>query len=89
MRDKQIATFLDSSVAFVTGMVLCNPPRKSNASLSEVLETEFVPSKYFLSAKACLGILRRAEKRGKDLPAMLGEALRRVVDSKEPRITNL
>jgi hypothetical protein len=31
--------------------------------------------KYFLSAKACQGILRRAAKRGKELPPMLKEAL--------------
>jgi hypothetical protein len=36
--------------------------------LSQVLETGAIPAKYFLSAKACAGILRRAEKRGKDLP---------------------
>jgi hypothetical protein len=37
------------------------------------------PEKYFLSAKACAGILRRAEKRGKELPTMLREALEEVV----------
>ncbi len=31
--------------------------------------------KYYLSAKACEGILRRAERRGKELPPMLKEAL--------------
>ena len=43
-------------------------------SLSEVLETD-VPQKYYLSARACQGILRRAEKRGKKLPQQLYEAL--------------
>ena len=33
--------------------------------------------KYYLSAKACQGILRRAENRGKQLPEMLREALER------------
>ena len=33
--------------------------------------------KYYLSAKACLGILRRAEKRGKELPEILRLALER------------
>jgi hypothetical protein len=37
------------------------------------------PEKYSLSAKACRGILRRAEKRGKELPDMLREALTEVV----------
>ncbi len=45
------------------------------ASLSEVLETGPLPAKYSLSPKACSGILRRAERRGKELPPMLKEAL--------------
>jgi len=44
-------------------------------SLSDVLETGAVPHRYFLSATACKGILRRAEKRGKELPAKLFQAL--------------
>jgi hypothetical protein len=39
------------------------------SSLSDILETGDVPQRYFLSPKACSGILRRAEKRGKELPA--------------------
>ncbi len=42
--------------------------------LSAILE-ENVPDKYFLSPKACLGILRRAERRSKDLPPLLKTAL--------------
>lgn len=38
--------------------------------LSQILEENPLP-KYCLSAKACLGILRRAERRGKDLPEKL------------------
>ena len=34
-----------------------------------------VPEKYYLSAKACLGILRRAQERGKELPEELRIAL--------------
>lgn len=48
------------------------------SSLSEVLEMS-TPEKYSLSAKACRGILRRAENRGKVLPDMLREALTEVV----------
>jgi hypothetical protein len=44
-------------------------------SLSDVLETGDVPQRYFLSATACKGILRRAEKRGKELPGQLRAAL--------------
>lgn len=42
--------------------------------LSQILEAAPLP-KYCLSAKACLGILRRAERRGKDLPEKLKTAL--------------
>ena len=44
-------------------------------SLSDILETGDVPQRYFLTAKACQGILRRAAKRGKDLPEALNAAL--------------
>ncbi|KWE44599.1 hypothetical protein WL76_30920 [Burkholderia ubonensis] len=44
--------------------------------LSDTLETGDVPQRYFLSATACKGILNRAERRGKDLPTGLLEALR-------------
>lgn len=57
-------------------------PNAANVcSLSQVLETGRIPRKYFLSAKACRGILRRAEKRGKTLPSLLERALRAVADS--------
>src|SRR5688572_13208658 len=37
------------------------PNAAAVCSLSQVLETGPIPQKYFLSAKACSGILRRAE----------------------------
>ena len=42
--------------------------------LSQILEAN-APAKYSLSPKACQGILRRAERRGKELPPMLRMAL--------------
>lgn len=48
-------------------------------SLSRILEREPVPQRYFLSPRACAGILRRAAKRGRELPAALREALGAVV----------
>ncbi len=42
--------------------------------LSRILK-EHAPEKYYLSPKACAGILRRAERRGKDLPPLLKAAL--------------
>lgn len=50
-------------------------PSVENAShLSQILEASPHP-KYSLSAKACLGIVRRAERRGKELPPLLKAAL--------------
>lgn len=48
------------------------------SSLSDILETGDLPRRYFLSAKACRGILRRAAKRGKELPTTLRRALEQV-----------
>ena len=47
-------------------------------SLSQVLEQGSIPSRFFLSSTACAGILRRAEKRGKQLPEALQKALEAV-----------
>jgi hypothetical protein len=52
-------------------------PNEENASsLSRILQAG-VPDKYYLSPKACKGILRRASVRGKELPAVLKTALTR------------
>jgi len=59
-----------SSSEFPSGAVAC--------SLSDILETGELPRRYFLSAKACAGILRRAGKRGKELPPQLRAALEEV-----------
>jgi hypothetical protein len=45
--------------------------------LSDTLEIGALPQRFYLSPKACKGILNRAEKRGKKLPPMLKEALER------------
>ena len=50
-------------------------------SLSDILEPtgdHLLP--FCLSPKACEGVLRRAERRGKELPEALAVALRRVAD---------
>jgi len=49
-------------------------------SLSQVLETDSIPPRYFLSKKACAGILHRAEERGKTLPDQFLSALRSSAD---------
>lgn len=51
-------------------------------SLSSVLvQAALIPPRYYLSAMACRGILRRAAKRGKQLPTMLRMALEAVTGS--------
>ncbi|MFC3614535.1 hypothetical protein ACFORG_12240 [Lutimaribacter marinistellae] len=52
-------------------------------SLSDILETGDLPEQFFLTARACAGILRRAGKRGRKLPAAWAEALTAVA-SPEP-----
>jgi hypothetical protein len=51
-----------------------SPKEEKGSTLSQILEAT-PPPKYYLSEKACLGILRRAEKRGKELPEILKKAL--------------
>ena len=58
------------------------PNDASVCSLSQVLERTSIPQRFFLSSKACAGILRRAEKRGKELPEALRQALEAVSISK-------
>jgi hypothetical protein len=45
------------------------PSAAAESTLSRILQ-ETVPEKYYLSQKACQGILRRAAARGKELPEM-------------------
>ena len=51
------------------------PRRPIRVSLSGILEA-YPALKYYLSKTACLGILRRAFERGKELPQMLARALK-------------
>ena len=54
------------------------PSAVAVCSLPQTLETGPLPQRFYLSQKACAGILRRAAKRGKELPPMLREALEMV-----------
>ena len=54
------------------------PNEERESTLSQVLQMN-APEKYSLSPTACAGIIRRAEKRGKELPSMLREALMEVI----------
>lgn len=51
-----------------------SPSVAAESRLSQILEAA-PPMKYYLSAKACQGILNRAQRRGKELPAALRDAL--------------
>ena len=52
-----------------------SPKDAKESSLSQILQAD-PPLKYYLSPKACLGILRRAFERGKELPPKLEGALK-------------
>jgi hypothetical protein len=60
-----------------------SPNDAAACSLSDILEAE-VPQKYFLSTRACAGILRRSEKRGVRLPERLRQALLVGSQTKKP-----
>ena len=51
------------------------PSAVVESTLSQILADTALP-KYYLTARACRGILTRAERRGKPLPSMLEEMLR-------------
>ena len=70
--------------AFLTLSGSESPSAAAVCSLSDVLETGDVPQKFYLSAKACRGILRRAEKRGRELPLALLAALTAVAGEDTP-----
>ena len=55
-----------------------SPKEDVESLLSQILEDNPHP-KYCLSAKACQGILTRANRRGKKLPPMLQEALEQMI----------
>jgi len=55
----------------------------SVCSLAEILEPHVAP-KYYLSPRACRGILRRAMKGGRVLPPQLEAALKAVAELPTP-----
>jgi len=68
-----------------TDTLVPSPSDDGVCSLSHVLEdSRDVPERFYLSPKACAGILRRAEKRGKELPPLLDQALRQVASTATP-----
>ena len=70
---------------YLTLNIFESPSDAVVCSLWEVLEPDALP-KYSLSPKACAGILRRARKRGKELPETLRQALEAVSGISESEI---
>lgn len=63
-------------------------PNDANVcSLSEVIEKGPVAERFYLSPRACAGILRRAEKRKRKLPAPLEQALRKTAGLASGEVT--
>lgn len=56
-----------------------SPKEESVSLLSQILEVK-VPQKYYLSARACQGVLTRASRRGKALPDLLKTALLEMIE---------
>lgn len=65
-----------------------SPSVAVESTLSSILEAN-APEKYYLSAKACEGILRRAQRRGKALPQMLKLALEQMIEREKKAETKL
>ena len=79
--------WLNSGMVHHTGCLMLKTSESHSEGgeslLSDILETGVLPQKYYLSQKACQGILRRAEKRGKTLPETLRLALIQVAHSQQ------
>lgn len=60
------------------------PSEGKESTLLQILE-DGPQEKYYLSEKACAGILRRAQKRGKNLPEKLKTALERQAGAVRPK----
>jgi len=81
---------MGSPTAFWTLNTPVWPNDASVCSLSDVLEeTGSVPQRFFLTPRACAGILRRAAKRGKELPPQLKAALEEVARITSPQAEGL
>lgn len=86
MDDGQKAEWLNYQTVQSLGELLtanigASPNVAVGCTLSQILEVN-APQKYYLSPKACRGILRRAEKRGKELPPLLKAALEAQADGR-------
>ena len=74
---------MGSHTEFSTLSTSESPKGAEESLLSDTLEIGALPQRFYLSQKACRGILSRAERRGKKLPPMLKEALERQAQMEE------
>ncbi|EIL25762.1 hypothetical protein ECO9574_22129 [Escherichia coli O111:H8 str. CVM9574] len=76
---RSVVVFMDRSEKWPGESLMPNTSEWHNDAdaclLSQVLEQTSIPQRYFLSSKACAGILRRAEARGRKLPDILQTSL--------------
>ena len=62
------------------------PKVPNPTKLSDVLEERAVDPRYYLSSRACQGILNRASKRGKELPEILKTALENQINASDEEL---
>lgn len=78
-RGQNLTLSWETNGALLTELSMLNtgeyPSVGEECTLSQILEDD-APTKYYLSANACTGILRRSEQRGKKLPEILEKALK-------------
>ena len=78
---EEVCGISEESVSLPGPPVGESPRDAEESSLSQILEAT-VPERYYLSPKACGGIIRRAGNRGKKLPSILEAAL--LMQAQEP-----
>ena len=76
-------------IGCLTLNTLESPKDADECLLLDILEIGSLPQKYYLSPRACQGILNRAERRGKKLPtalyqALLERSIQNVVEEEKP-----
>ena len=59
----------------LTANISESPSHASECTLLPYIETQLVPDKYFLSQNAAMGILRRVDQMGRNLPASFRQSL--------------
>lgn len=68
--------------------ISASPSIVKDSSLSQILEEE-VPQKYYLSVKACQGILKRAKKKGQLIHPFLLQALENTINNSYLKSTQM